>query len=147
MTEQYKEVERAIIDRGKYQFRPQYRFLQVAENKWFKMNTQQGTKHVSKVQSLAIEDEHELSTESELTQRTMEPVHKQEAAPISTLLSVNVASAAKGLSIPLTCIQGVWKKAAELLHKPNSMVTAPGWCAEACMVLSYSGRVPRMVVP
>lgn len=111
------------------------------------MNTQQRTKHVSKVQSLAIEDEHELSTESELTQRTMEPVHEQEAAPIFTSLSVNVESAAKGLSIPLTCIQGVWKKAAELLHKPNSMVTAPGQCAEARMVLSYSGKVPHMVVP
>ena len=38
MREQQKEVEKAIIGRGKYRLKEQYRFLEVSESKWFRMN-------------------------------------------------------------------------------------------------------------
>ena len=56
VLEQQKEVELAVINRGKYQFRTQYSFLQVEEDKWFKMNAQQRAKHLSKVNSLVLSE-------------------------------------------------------------------------------------------
>ena len=44
IAEQQREVERAVIGRGKYRFRQQYRFLEIQESKWFVMNTEQRKK-------------------------------------------------------------------------------------------------------
>ena len=62
IDEQEKEVERAVINRGKYRFREQYRFLGVEECKWFKMSSEQCIRHLSKVQSTAVSDAHEPGT-------------------------------------------------------------------------------------
>ena len=49
ITEQHHEIERAIIGRGKYELRPQYRrSFAILESKWFVMNTSQGELHVQK---------------------------------------------------------------------------------------------------
>ena len=56
VQEQQKEVKRAVIDRGKYQIRAPYAFLQIPESKWFTMNAQQRFKHLSKVQSLPMKE-------------------------------------------------------------------------------------------
>lgn len=47
--EQEREVERALICRGKYRLRPQYRQLEVDESKWFSMTKDQRVKHLKKV--------------------------------------------------------------------------------------------------
>jgi len=39
--EQEREVERAILNRGKFHLGPQYRHLEVAESKWFAMSHDQ----------------------------------------------------------------------------------------------------------
>ncbi len=41
VQEQQIEVERAVINQGKYQLRAPYQFLQLPESKWFTMNAQQ----------------------------------------------------------------------------------------------------------
>ena len=65
----------------------------------------------------------------------------------SSMLSIDVQSAAKGMNVPLTCMEGIWRKASELLQEKNGMFPAPGQSAEARMVLSFSGKVPHMVQP
>lgn len=62
-------------------------------------------------------------------------------------LSVDVLSAAKGMSVPLTCMEGVWRKARELVCNENAMVHAPGQSLQARMVLSHSGKAPHLVTP
>lgn len=52
--EQDREVERAIICRGKYRLRPQYQHLQVSETKWF-------TTYVTRTESVTFkESEHDF---------------------------------------------------------------------------------------
>ena len=51
VSEQQREVERAVIGRGKYQIKQQYQHLEVDERKWFSMNTEQRKKHFSLVKS------------------------------------------------------------------------------------------------
>ena len=44
--EQDREIERAIIGRGKYELRPQYTSFHVPEVKWFVMSIQQREQHL-----------------------------------------------------------------------------------------------------
>jgi len=146
VAEQQKELERAVINRGKYQFREQYRFLQVPESKWFSMTTQQRAKHLTKVQSLAVTEVQESSGElpgiSSPQLQLGGSTSAQASAP-----SVDVLSAAEGMNVPLTCMEGVWRKAGELLQDSDAMVAAPGQSPEARMVLSYAGKAPHLVTP
>ena len=83
---------------------------------------------------------------------------KEEAASVDVLrlgataesgkqLSVDVEAAATNLNVPLTCVEGIWKKANELIRNPYAIVPAPGQTPESRMVLSYSGKVPHLVTP
>ena len=137
VAEQNREVERAVIRRGKYRFRTSYKFLEIEESKWFKMTAQQRTKHLSKVHSLSVTDE-EVST--------------QELAPMMpsvnpSSLSIDAQAALKNVNVPLTSLEAIWKKAEELLNDPKAIVAAPGQSEEARIVLSYSGRPPHLVSP
>ena len=54
--------------------------------------------------------------------------------------SVEVESAVNAVNLPITCLEGMWTKAPELLSKHHAIVPAPGQSPEAKMVLSYSGK-------
>ena len=56
MEEQQREVERAIIGRGKYKLRPQYSSLEMPEGRWFGMRIQQKQKHISVVNKTEVVD-------------------------------------------------------------------------------------------
>ena len=62
-------------------------------------------------------------------------------------LSVDMSSVAAEVTIPPPCLQGIWKKAEELLNSPGSITAAPGNSEEARMELSRSGQRPHLVVP
>ena len=55
-----------------------------------------------------------------------------------TSLSVEISSIANDVLVHLHCLQGIWKKAEELLATPGSITAAPGSSEEARMVLSRS---------
>ena len=61
-------------------------------------------------------------------------------------LSVSCEDAAKYVSIPLKCIEGIWGKATQLLNLDGAIVpAAPGQKPETRMVLSYCGKTPHLV--
>ena len=106
IDEQEKEVERAIIGRGKYRFKEEYQSLQVAENKWFKMTTDQRQTHLRKVLTM--------------------PVKNSQPMPGSLEMSVDVQSVSELVNIPLPCFEGIWKKATTLLNTSHAVSLAPG---------------------
>ena len=53
VDEQEKEVQRAVIVRGKYRFKEQYQHLVISEERWFRMTEQQRRKHLQNVASTA----------------------------------------------------------------------------------------------
>ena len=82
---------RAIIGRGKYRFKEvSYQSLQVAENKWFKMTTDQRQTHLRKVLTM--------------------PVKNSQPMPGSLEMSVDVQSVSELVNIPLPCFEGIWKE-------------------------------------
>ena len=67
----------------------------------------------------------------------------QSASSLS--LYVDVESVYEVVSIPLPCLEGIWKKATELLNTPQSVALA--YPDEARMVMSQSGHHPHLVLP
>ena len=45
VTDQMKEVEKAVINMGEYQFKPGYKSLEVSSERWFMMSCDQRQKH------------------------------------------------------------------------------------------------------
>lgn len=133
--EQQKEVEKAIICRGKYRLKEQYRFLEISESKWFHMSPEQRKKHLSRLQSLTVAD-HDSSQGGTAS-----------VTPSISALSVDVSAVAQQLTIPLKCLEGMWAKAKELIGTEGAIASAPGQPQEARMVLSYSGKAPHLVIP
>ena len=59
VTEQIKEVEKAVIGMGEYKFRLAYNHLELPSKKWFLMTTEQGQQHLKEVidiLSVSLED-------------------------------------------------------------------------------------------
>ena len=135
IAEQQREVERAIINRGKYRFREQYKYLEISEMKWFAMNSEQRKKHLQQLQNVQVSDS--FNTSSFPSKST-----SQECTPQTPPLSMSVEDASEQVNIPLNCLEGVWAKANELVNTSNAIVPAPGQDPEARMVLSYSGKLP-----
>ena len=52
--DQQQEVERAVCCRGKYKLRPQYKFLEVSQQRWFAMTPEARNKHMAKVNSATL---------------------------------------------------------------------------------------------
>ena len=129
IDEQERELERAVIGRGKYRFKREFQHLQLEEVVWFRMSRDQREKHLKKVAQAQISC---LDNESA-------------DAPHSKELSVDPKEFQSGLSIPLPSVQAVWNKAAELISQPSSIVAAPGHSTGSKMVASKSGKRPHLV--
>jgi hypothetical protein len=128
VDEQERELERAIIKRGKFRFKEEYSHLEVEESQWFSMTPQQRQIHMKKVASARVGKKSANVT-----------------CPQS--LPVDVSDVAASTNLPLPCPQGIWSKATELLQAPGSIVAAPGHPANTWMVASRSGQRPHLVVP
>ena len=129
IDEQQRELEHAVIRRGKYEFREEYKFLDVDEANWFKMTKLQKEKHMKKVST------------STLKNLDLVP---SEARPCS--LSATAEQCHSGdQKVPFASIQGIWRKAEELITEPNAIVPIPRFNEGVMMVLSRSGKRPHLI--
>ena len=139
------EVERAIIGHGKYELQPQYKSFQVSEVKWFTMSTTQREQHVNKVADASVLDF--TFSDGGSVDNDVQPQHFGQDIAASSSLSVDVNTVATIVRAPLTCLEGTWKKAVDLLKTKDLIVPAPGVDGEAKFVLSYTRPRPHLVVP
>ena len=141
IDEQDREMQRAVIGRGKYRFKEQYSSLQIPEMQWFKMTEKQRSDHLKKVASTKVAVRGPCSA--------VEPNVNipQASKEICKSLSVDVSAIAANVSVPMECLKEVWQKAEELLQSPVAMSPAPGQPQGARMVLSRSGKRPHLVLP
>ena len=141
--EQEREVERAVIGRGKYELRPQYHFLHVPETKWFSMSTTQREQTLRRVQTAAVSDVFSPDDFSLNTSVSSQCLGRD--LTLASSLSVDVHTFATGVRVPLNCLEGIWSKAAELLKTSGAIVPAPGIGSNAKFVLSRHGQKPHLV--
>lgn len=145
VDEQNREVKRAIVNRGKWRLRSHYQFLEVPESVWFTMSMQQRQKHLSKAHSAIVSDVQTSGLEK--SSSAVGSSDSGSTVPAIDDLSVDAATVAKDCNLPLTCVEGIFRKVKELLTKENAIVPAPGQSSEARMVLSYTNKLPHMVTP
>ena len=163
VEDQQKEVERAVCKRGKYRFRPEYKFLEIDEGKWFNMTPEARNKHMAKVNNTSL-NASGGSTSASTSASSASNVGQQESLisatkqstgdheitsssiESSTSISVNLDSLA-GLSTPMAVLEGIWKKAAVLVADPKKIALAPGCSSLARMVASKTGTRPHLVLP
>ena len=137
VDEQDREVERAVIGRGKYRFKEQYSSLQIPESQWFKMTERQQLDHMKMVASTKV------VVSAIVADPIITSVYPNITSPEANLqankcLSVDVNTVAASVSVLLKCLKGIWQKAEELLNSQHGMSPAPGQPEEARMVLSHS---------
>lgn len=135
---QYHQEELAVIRRGEYHLREQYRFLEIKEDVWFAMSPERRQRHLERLRRTAvkalsasttrsssrIEDDDQklldatggfLSVER-VTTNDGRPTAGKAPAKISTPPgSVNITS------IPFTVVTSMWQKAERLLATPGSI--------------------------
>ena len=89
------------------------------------MNSEQRKRHLSKVRSATVCDKCEPKAESsEGDVRSCLEIQYGGGNSLSKALSVDVDSAIKAVNLPATCLEGMWSKAADLLHKEHAIVPA-----------------------
>ena len=139
VDEQDREVQRAVIGRGKYRFKEQYSSLQIPESQWFKMTEKQRSDHMKRVANTKV-----IVSSIAVDPSITSPVADLEA---SKHIPVDVNTVAASVSVPLECLKGIWQKAEELLNSQHGMSPTPGQPEEARMVLSCSDKRPHLVLP
>ena len=117
LEEQKREIECALIDKGQYRLREEYRYLKVESSSWFKLNFEQRQRKINRLMKASVE----ISSSDTTTEN---PLH---ALEISNSLKVSM-----------------WEKAQDLLKDDNSIVKAPG-SDTSWMVRSYSNEKPHYV--
>ena len=134
IDEQEREIEKAVIKRGKYRLKEAYSYLEVNESDWFKMTKEQRRAHLKKMLQAAI--------------KSVTAAYTPSPSPATTdlALAVDVETVSSSVGIPVSILKGVWDKAEELLQSTNSISAAPGYPADAKMVESRGGKRPHLVV-
>ena len=170
VQDQQREVEKAVIGCGKYSLQSQYIELGVDQSKWFSMSKEQRKRHLKKLNEMPVtaidygpSTFHSLVTDdvasesltddllsapaSSSTETVQRCMHSVSQPAQATMLSTKLSSLSSKLGLPTTAIDGIAKKAAEILSTSGAIVQAPGHSAEAKMVISHSGKRPHLVLP
>lgn len=144
VDDQQKEVERAVCCRGKYRFRSQYRFLEVDEQRWFNMTPESRLKHLAKVHKQELKATCTYTEDCEVASASASSMfcHLSESRQS---LSVQLDSLAGRVKTPLVVLEGIWKKATEIVNDPLKISPAPGCSPHARMVESKTGKRPHLV--
>ena len=160
IDEQERELERAVIDRGKYKLCEQFKKLEVKEEDWFmKMTLAQRKRHVQRVvllshdfkntaprsSSLSAVAENVIDSNKPTCSRYLFP-EKHSSESTNKALSVDVLQFSGSVLIPKTVLDAIWVKACDLLNDTNAMCTVPGReNSKDRMVKSNSGPRPHIV--
>jgi hypothetical protein len=128
-------VEKAVIGRGKYELRDQYKGWLISETKWFSMTKNQREKYLTKFSNASLSDTYDDANS----------INVGRDISLGAGLSIQIATFCNDVRVPKTCLEGIWNKAAELLKMNDAIVTAPG--GNGMFVLSYSSATPHHVTP
>ena len=161
---QQQEVEKALVGCGKYCLHLHYSGLEIAQGKWFSMTKEQRRKQLKKFNDMSVALVTDLpscsspggSTDLPSAHSTVEIIPSTSAhstveiipsASQASELSSKLSSIANRLGLPCAAIEGIAKKAGEILSNEGGIVHAPGHPANARMVISRSGKRPHLVIP
>ena len=131
IIDQLKEIEKAVIGMGEYQFKLAYKSLEISSNQWFKMSCEQRKKHLKRVIEMPC-TAFELDTD-------------QTSGADSNIRHLTIPPERCGIAnISAEVLESTWKKAERLLNTTGSICKAPGM-PDAMCVASDAGDKPHVV--
>ena len=144
------EMEKAIMGCRQYRLKPQYKFLGVPEETWFKINAEQRLRHIKKFNSCQIRAHTARSVpatkDSDLQLNIQESIGVGNFTLNSDGISMPYEEAfAANTKVPHATAEGIWNKAAMLIREENAIVVAPGCGPKDKMIKSKSGTAPHLV--
>ena len=165
---QRREIEWAIIDKGPFQLHPNLRHLQVPETEWFvNMTKEERIAYISLVLNMEIPAKANLDPLSQkASDLHLHPsctdssinVEKEGPSPADPRQS-QITASDNSLSVDLEgvkkyvnaagsfSVEGMYKKASELVAISGNIAAAPGCHTDAKVVTSCSGIKPHIVMP
>lgn len=167
IDEQERELERAIIDKGKYKFRDRFKNLMKTEEDWFlKMSLTQRQNNIKRIASTSLVPKTKTTkakcklslntTQPEVRSLPSQAVGKQrdsggvrrclfveQTDVMENQLSISVSDFCDQVVAQEHVLKAIWNKAADLLHGSDLIVQAPG--GTGFLVKSYSGPRPHLV--
>ena len=131
ITDQFKEIEKAVIGMGEYQFKLAYKSLEISSDQWFKMSCEQRKNHLKRVIEIPC-------TAFELDVAQVSGVDRN-------IRHLSIPPERCGITtISADVLESIWKKAERLLNTTGSICKAPGML-EAMCVASDTGDKPHIV--
>ena len=156
INEQEKEIERAIIGRGKYEFCEQFKTLQKEEYEWFtKMSYSQKQNYIKRMLSFSLNPKSSAfgsvlnsTASASVPLDSTKPCCSRQLFQDTTVkeLSVKVASFADLVLIPRPVINAIWAKTTQLLNEPNAVCVSPGNNHKNGVVKSFFSVRPHLVI-
>lgn len=153
IEEQQQEVEKAVVGCGKYYL--ECSSFEVPQEKWFGLSQEQRRQLLKKFNDAPITSSLAESSASSNKPHPAEPSlpgSSQSTSSTSTVLisqqlSAKLSPLSGKLGLPLLAVEGIAKKAAEILQTDGAIVNAPGQPSSAKMVISRAGKRPHLVLP
>ena len=132
---QYHQEELAVIRRGEYRLREQYKFLEIEEDIWFAMSPERRQRHLERLRRTAVkalsvsfqaENDDQILLEvtggfNDVT--SMGTVNTNDANPSADRSppKISIPPGAANISIPFSVVTRMWQKAEHLLATPGSI--------------------------
>jgi hypothetical protein len=159
IDDQEKEMEKAIIGRGKYELCEQFKRLEKAEDEWFmRMTPAQRQAHLKRLSSLTVVSKVKaprLSSLSKSVDQSDKPCcsrqlfqpspSQQNKVQERRNLSVSVGEFSEFVIIPAAVLDAIWSKASDILSDSKAMCTVPGGQPKDRIVKSSSSVTPHVV--
>lgn len=146
MEEQEREVERAVVDCGKYKFQERFRNLQKSEHEWYtKMSFTQRSTHLKRVQSTCVtQSKSKVKSANKTSKATCSRKLVSEFDKVRGSLTVAVEEFSDIVMTPSQTLHAIWKKASQLLTESGAVCYAPASQLH-CMVKSSSNPRPHLI--
>lgn len=146
---QEKDLKRAVCRVGDWRLCPQYADLEKSQDEWLSMSLEEKKVYLKKVLAASLKQKRR-SVDPQLTDK---PVTIDSAGSDNDEAGMCPASLSEGYEklrdkgIHEATLAGIWKKAAQLVHKESMILPVPGNVGSLDrMVASTGGTQPRMVV-
>ena len=142
-------MEKAIIGCGEYKLRPNYSFLAVSEEKWFKLSLEQRKERINKLNTCTVRTASmsNVQSQSQLVSMPAEPSQGINIGRFNlgkkSSLSVLLEDVIGNIKLPYSTAEGIWHKASILVSEVNAVVPRCG--PKDKMVKSKSGSVPHFI--
>ena len=136
VKEQYCEIEKAIVDGGKYVLKEEYKSHE-ASDKWWKMNEEQRKFHIRRFHMQSIK-----ACNRPTPAPSSQEIHKHKK---TSTTEINLVQFQMATALPHETAKGIVQKAQEIVDDATAIAHVPGGKSKDRFIISRSQKQPHLV--